>query len=306
MYNAGTNIFTSPLLYDTNTQIDRSATTTVGSPTYNGGLPVGTAATSSVTPAALAAYGYPAGYTPTAGEDTVFTQINSFDLSGTPFGAPGFDVLAGSAAPGQPHSIGEVTSNATGAGIGNPANDFPAKSFFDIFVDVTVPGLGSPLTNSTPLVVENPAITSFPPIVVYTHGNSSAVQMMLSAGNVFGEPAGTIFGVMTLAGHGAGYSDSASGGNPGTTGTDENTHQPADATTFENSYDTELATPSDLMPLPDVDVTTPGFGTSNEESWSTYVPDVPEPSSLSLLAVGTVAAGLRNRGRRKTSEAPTA
>ena len=67
----------------------------------------------------------------------------------------------------------------------------------------------------------------------------------------------------------------------------------------------ELNTPSDLMPLPDVQVTTPGYGTSDEESWSSYVPDVPEPSSLSLLAVGIVAAGLRNR-RRKASETPAA
>src|ERR1700722_18056833 len=41
MYNASANIFTSPLLYDPNTQIDRSATTTVGSASYNSGLTVG-------------------------------------------------------------------------------------------------------------------------------------------------------------------------------------------------------------------------------------------------------------------------
>jgi hypothetical protein len=298
-YNAGTNIFTSPLLYDAATQIDRSNTTTVGSAAYNSGMTVGSPANGTVTPAALAGYGYPAGYTPAANEDTVFTQIHTFDLA-----SGGFGVLAGAAAqaavPGTPASIGEVVSNATGAGIGNPSNDFPAKSFFDVFVDIQVPGLGSSLTNPTPLMVENPAITSFPPVVIYTHGNSSAVQVELGAGNVFGEPAGTVFGVLTLAGHGAGY-----GQNGSSTGqVDENNGQVPDATNFENEYDTELATPSDLLPLPDVDVTTPGFGTSNEESWSSYVPDVPEPSSLSLLAVGVVAAGLRNRGRRKASEIP--
>lgn len=300
-YNVATNIFTSPLLYDPTTMIDRSNTTTVGSPAYNAGLPVGSPTNGSVTPAALAAYGYPAGYTPAANEDTVFTQINTFNLA-----SGGFGVLAGAAAqaavPGTPNSIGEVVSNATGANIGQPASDFPAKSFFDIFVDVEVPGLGGSLTNSSPLYVENPAITSFPPVVIYTHGNSSAVPLELGAGNVFGEPAGTVFGLMTLAGHGAGY-----GQNGSSTGqTDENNGQTPDASNFENDYDTELATPSDLMPLPDVDYTTPGFGTSNEETWSDYVPDVPEPSSLSLLAVGMVAAGLRNRGRRKASEAQTA
>ena len=81
MYNAGTNIFTSPLLFDSATMIDRSMTTTVGSPAYNAGLPVGNPPNGIVTPAALAGYGYPAGYTPTAGEDTVFTQINTFNLA---------------------------------------------------------------------------------------------------------------------------------------------------------------------------------------------------------------------------------
>jgi hypothetical protein len=40
--------------------------------------------------------------------------------------------------------------------------------------------------NTTPLVVENPAITAFPPVVVYTHTNtSSAVPVVLTAGNAF-------------------------------------------------------------------------------------------------------------------------
>src|SRR5438552_358889 len=43
-YDAGKNILTSPLLYDPTTTIDRSATTTVGSAAYIGGLPVGSPA----------------------------------------------------------------------------------------------------------------------------------------------------------------------------------------------------------------------------------------------------------------------
>jgi hypothetical protein len=221
----------------------------------------------------------PTGYVPPAGADTVFTQIHSFDLSN----GAGIDVTAGSLAPGQPASVGEVISNAMGANIGNPAFDFPAKSFFDIFVDVTLPGLGTPLINSTPLIVDNNAITTFPPVVIYTHGNSSAVPLMFTPGNALGQPAGEVFGVITLAGHGAGYS--AAGGN-----TDENTGLPANATTFESTYSQALNNPSDLMPLPQA-----------YASWSTYVPSVPEPSSVSLLAVGIVGLGfatLRKKYRR--------
>src|SRR5271170_5009777 len=108
-YNAATNILTSPLLYDPNTTINRSATTTVGSGGYNAGLPV--FGGNVVTPGSLT---YPTGYTPPAGEDTVFTQINSFDLSDAQFGGPGFAVTAGAAAAGRPNSSGQVTSNATG------------------------------------------------------------------------------------------------------------------------------------------------------------------------------------------------
>ncbi len=295
-YDASKNIFTSPLLYDPTTTIDRSATTTVGSAAYNAGLTVGSPSNGTVSPSSITAY--PTGFTPVAGEDTVFTQIHSFNLSGS-----GFSVTAGAAAlPGTPASVGEVTSNATGSNIGNPANDFPAKSFFDIFVDVTVPlppslgGGTATLDNpsNAPLIVENPAITTLPPVVIYTHGNSSAVVLQFLGG----PDAGDTLGLITLAGHGAGYGQNGSSTG---TGTDENTGQPADATDFETDYMQEYNNPSDLMPLPDVIDPTSG---TNEETWSSYVPDVPEPSSLSLLAVGVVAAGLRNRSRRRASEMP--
>ena len=76
----------------------------------------------------------PAGWTDTGGRK-VYTRVNSIDATGG-----GFALLVGSAASDQPASIGEVQSLS---GTQNPANDFPAQSFFDIFVDVTIPTAGT-------------------------------------------------------------------------------------------------------------------------------------------------------------------
>ncbi|MGD0390071.1 MAG: PEP-CTERM sorting domain-containing protein [Tepidisphaeraceae bacterium] len=291
-YNATTNIYTSPLLNDTATKIDLSASTTVGSAAYNSGLTVGSPANGTVSASSITAL--PPGYTPPAGEDTVFTKINTFTLSGS-----GVSVTAGSAAqainPSTPASVGEVVSNATGSNIGNPSYDFPARSFFDVFVDIEVPNPIGPgnitMANpsNSPLIVENNGITSLPPVVIYTHGNSSAVPLEIVGGPYNGDT----LGLLTLAGHGAGYQNNS---NPTGNPIDENDSEQANIPDFDNSYDQLLDTPSDLMPLPNVIDPT---SDTNEETWSDYVPDVPEPSSLSLLAVGVVAAGLRNRGRRK-------
>jgi len=269
-YDAGKNLLTSPLLFDPTTTIDRSSATTVGSTAYNTGLAVGTPANGTVKAGDITML--PSGYVPAAGARTVFTQINSFTLANG-----GTSVTAGSAAANQPRSVGEVVSNATGAGLGNPANDFPARSFFDVFVDVNVPGVGTPLVNTTPLLINNNAITGFPPTVIYTHGNSSAVPLEFTAGNTVGAPTGDVFGVITLAGHGAGYT-------PGTSGTG------TDATAFENTYNSELNNPTDLMPLPQADA-----------SWSTYVPvAMPEPSAA-VFGIFCIGAAVMRRTRRTQS-----
>ncbi|HSU53810.1 MAG TPA: hypothetical protein VLT36_07135, partial [Candidatus Dormibacteraeota bacterium] len=93
--------------------------------------------------------------------------------------------------------------------------DFPAHSFFDIFVEVNLPPLpgtessvafpatGAILTNVQPLIITNLNLTSFPPTVIYIHGgNTNAVQLRFKFSNPPYWAAGDLFGTLTLAGHG--------------------------------------------------------------------------------------------------------
>ncbi len=275
-YDPSTDRLTSGFLYDPGTQIGRSTSTTVGSSNYVGGLPVGSATGPVVANSSISAY--PATYTtPATGTRMVFTQLNSMNLSGNLAaggGSASISVTAGTAAgdPNLPASPGEVISNSGNSG--NPSLDFPAQSFFNVFVDVNLP-VGS-LTNATvgsvtgdPLIIANPAITSFPPVVLYTHsGNSTAVPILFeSSANAFGAPAGSVFGILTLAGHGQGYGDPA---------TDENTGLPASPQNFENAY-------AQMTELP-VAAGSPYVGWGGTDP----VRVVPEPSTLALLGVGAV------------------
>ncbi len=287
-YSSSSNRLISPLLYDQNTQISRSMTTQWGSAGWSGGLPVGSAVGPIVSQSSISLT--PSGFVaPPNGTDMVFTQINAFDLAAGPV-----SVTAGTAAmdPLLPNSVGEVISNSGTPA--NPALDFPARSFFDVFVDVTVPALGGSgsmvLSNAysgagTPLVISNSGITSFPPVVIYTHGNSTAVPLYVGPKGIdgLGTDAGDIFGLLTLAGHGAGYGQGSTGGGS----TDENTGMPANGTTFEETY----------MSMPELPVM-PQYA-----SWGTPsdpVTVLPEPTTVSLLVVaGLAAVGFCRRRRRQ-------
>ena len=170
----------------------------------------------------------------------MLTHIESFALSahescpitdprvptcGTPgSGCPDYPmVIAGPAQGVVLPSIGIVHSIATG---GLPANDFPARSFFNIYVEVNLPaitgtrsaGMGifptSPsfplgamvLYNDcdSPLVIQNLNISSNPPSVVYIHGSTPAVAMRFKYTNPGYWTAGQVAGMLTLAGHGVG------------------------------------------------------------------------------------------------------
>jgi hypothetical protein len=181
-FDSSTRIFTSPTLYDSNTQIGVSAATTEGTPPENGaGIDVGSPAVkigdSMMSPPA----GFPA---PAAGTREVHTQIRSLNMNTFP-GVPPSNNVNVSIAPGVV-SPGEVDSQSSS---GSPANDFPARSFFDVFVQVSIPQCGGlPAGGATlhnrhnqPLKVQADGLTSLPPKVVYLHELSTPVPILFSA-----------------------------------------------------------------------------------------------------------------------------
>jgi len=200
---SATKRLTSPYLYDPATVIGRSSPFLVGSSNDTVGVPVGTEGT-------IVSNGsftlIPAHFPSPPGTFEVKTEIRSLNMTGG-----GAAVQAGIVAPGTPGSFGEVNSLAA-AGT-DPFWSFPAKSFFDVFVKVTIP-LGGPyptiiVTNGRPLVVQQNSITNFPPKVIYNHMITHATPMMFAANypqlgtNAI---AGKTFGVLLLAGHGIGFS----------------------------------------------------------------------------------------------------
>ena len=197
----GTSKLDSPDLYDPNTVVGRSPYHLDGDATDSGGASVGTAGTIiSDSDFSLV----PPGFEGPAGTREVHTEIRELNLTAGPIA-----VRAGTDAPDQPISPGEVESQSAS---GNPANDFPADSFFDVFVEVDLPAAasfpGGTLFNSDPLLVENTNVTILPPKVVYRHGNSSAVPLYFKSDHLPEWGAGDLFGWLTLAGHGAGFDDS--------------------------------------------------------------------------------------------------
>jgi len=181
----------SPRLIDNATRIGRSSRITDGGAQDQGGVPVGTAETI----VADTTFDFiPPGFTGPVGTPEVHTEIRSLNM--TAFG--GVAVRAGTFAPDQPISAGEIQAVIGATGL------FPANSFFDVYVEVDLPILGT-LYNSEPLVVENSDIDCFPPTVVYLHRHTGPVIVRFKADDtqfpkrwLAGEP----FGWLVLAGHG--------------------------------------------------------------------------------------------------------
>lgn len=96
-------------------------------------------------------------------------------------------------------SPGEVQSLGSSA-------DFPAESFFNVYVEVGIPGITDvPLYVDYPLLVVNENINDSPPEVVYLHGGSpKPVGLRFEeAGTAFGVTwkADDLLGWVSLAGH---------------------------------------------------------------------------------------------------------
>ncbi|MCH7580227.1 MAG: hypothetical protein IIB22_08295, partial [Chloroflexi bacterium] len=222
-YDATEFTLTSPTLHDPNTVVGRSVYHLDGDTTDAGGAIVGSAKTiiSDSTFSLVPAFEGP------PGSREIHTEIRELNLK-----AGAVAVRAGIDAPDQPISPGEVESkDPTGA------SDFPADSFFNVFVEVDLPAVasfpGGTLFNSSPLLVVNEDIISLPPKVVYRHGNSSAVPVYFKTTSVPFWTAGDLFGWLVLAGHGAGFDDS-----------------PEDIAEFEQIYAKEV----EPFPLPINDV----------------------------------------------------
>jgi len=206
-YDSTSGTLVSPLLFDANTVIGLSTPYTDGSRPANLTVGVTQNGVTAVTETgANAPTALPTGY-PT-GNDAISTAILNAALTGG-----GVTVNIGAAAAGTPvagaANLGEVESQSCNSTTTPGCNDFPAQSFFDVFVDVSLPGLGT-FSNTAPLVVSStlPTPGTLPPHVVYTHGQSSSVGIFADTNEgpfVTGDQLGTF----VLTGHGVAYNKTA-------------------------------------------------------------------------------------------------
>jgi hypothetical protein len=265
-WNNSLHTVTSPVLYDNNTQIGTSAPESRFI-NFGTGIPIGTGTYGDTVSS------YPPSIPPTPfvfaapGTREVLTEIQTFTLAlmytncgcgsaMVPCPPPGYTanmVMAGQHNPDLTlppilpvpagatfqRSVGLVQSQAnSGANVGNTAYDFPASSFFDIFVEVNLPNASPPNYANTvsttafpptgaalysdptqPLIVQdvppnsdanNPAVCSLPPRAVYIHGANTFAPNLYFALNGPINPvthlpyysAGDILGSVVLAGHG--------------------------------------------------------------------------------------------------------
>jgi hypothetical protein len=178
----GPGHWTSPFLYDGNTTIGHSKAHNSGDATDLGGAIVGTAgsivADSNFT---IHPNNGP------AGAREVHTEMYKLRLEEPAGCNSGIRIRGGTGEGVSFPSFGEVEANG--------AADFPAESFFQVYVEIDTP-FGT-LRNIDPLLVYNPAINSMPPSVVYIHGLTPAVNVFFMGGPNNGQR----FGILRLAGH---------------------------------------------------------------------------------------------------------
>lgn len=190
-WNPTNNTWTTPLMYDPATVIGRSDPFRDASARDINGMPVGSAGTivSDASFTAVPTLNFTEGPPGTAEIHTEIYKLNMQDLC---FGQ--FRIRGGTGMGVGFPSFGEVEALPGSA-------DFPAESFFDMFIELDTPFYGgTTLYNRHPLLVVNPNLTSLPPVVVYIHGETPAVPIFFKTGAF----AGQLFGYLRMAGHGVG------------------------------------------------------------------------------------------------------
>jgi hypothetical protein len=227
-YNPTRFTLTSPMCFDSATAIGRSRAYQHGNPSLSFGVPVGhtpsTISKVSDYPAIPSFFLSPSA---TFGTRKLYTEIRSLLLVNSGDGTvcsnnPLYEIPSGfggglpfvkaGSLNGLPVSRGQVQSYSP---TGVPANDFPAQSFFDVFVEAMLPMFGpwpatAFLTNGEPLIVQNTNVVGLPPTVVYIHEQTAAVPVYFR--NTAGPwVAGQRFGWLILAGHGVQFDCSNAG-----------------------------------------------------------------------------------------------
>jgi hypothetical protein len=218
LYDPNSNILSSPSqLFDPGTVIGRSNPITDGSPPDLNGLPVGSADTIVSENMLIPPPGFPCsgltGCSSGTGTREVHTEVRSLHMTGSGAAVRAgiwYNSPKGASTPPAHISPGEVESQSGPSN--DPTKDFPASSYFDIFVQVDVPACGlfpgATLYNLMPLVVKNNQVNQFPPKVVYLHDSSSIVPILFLNNDTANPPRwqkDDILGYFVLVGHGVGF-----------------------------------------------------------------------------------------------------
>jgi len=225
-YDSVSHVLQSPTLYDGGTIIGRSNISLDDgdrffSPFRRGGAIVGMAEDVIPFDTLIPPAGYPCYHDRTScfsgtGSRQVITEIRSLKMmangvvvrAGVFYNDPVDKFTPERASPGRVVSrIGPIA---------DPAHDFPASSFFDVYVRVDIPecGIGpnhfpgGTVNNLVPLIVKNAFLDKFPPRIVYLHDASTIVQIVFVSDNPPFWLAGDVLGLFLLAGHGVGFTNS--------------------------------------------------------------------------------------------------
>ena len=208
IYDGGA--FSSPVLYDAATTVGRSDGFVSGGSPYDDGTIAGRAPGRTIVSDSQLTL-LPSWPDASNSVYEVHTFLKSLHLSDAVTTHLGISVKAGMDAPTRPVSAGEVEAYSTNS-------DFPARSFFNVYVQVDIPAAGAlpavQLVNVDPLLVENSVIYGFPPRAFYIHQNTNSVSVyfntdvtLTTTNGSITIPRGTLFGQLTLAGHGMSYSE---------------------------------------------------------------------------------------------------